>query len=503
MRYAKYIHPVANGLWKYRKGIPIRHRNLLGRRELKFTILANDAFQATQIAMMICQNYEQAIDSWQNDDMAKSNLPSDLSVMQLVTVGGLTKNKKGQVTIKNLSYDKNSEKDKAEILQMLGIEAEPAKPVYSNPQEPPFLLSQALELNRTKRNLSPATLKKIERVYQLAFAVIGDIDLNADDAKSKMTDLVAAAKLEPLRRTQNKDLVGLTFVQQIKYADKHKLQRVSLATVENLLNILSSSIEATQNLDSKLKRNPLSYKQTGLVVGKGGGKNGRANNSVGFNSAEIAILFDPVNLATIKMPAVLIGALIGLNTGMRVNEVASLRPEHIVNHHGLDCFDLSSWAVGIIPANQGQSCLKTAASQRIIPLSQGLLDAGLLDYVRLVKASGQKLLFPNMSWNEVDGFGRNLSRNFVKYRRRLGVVDGKDFHEFRGHLNDAMKQLGAPQEFREDFFGHTNSSMNSRNYTNATVVQNLKHMVDAVSLPKMKINTFFSDAQLRWYLSSH
>lgn len=501
MQFSKYIRPVVNGLWKYRKGIPHRHRILLGQRELKFTILADNVFQATQIAMMICQNYEQAINSWQNDVMAKSNRPSDLSLTQLVTVGGLTKNKKGQVTIKNLSYDKNSEQDKAEILQMLGLGAEPSKPVYSKPQEPPFLLSQALEINRTMRNLSPATLKKVERVYQLAFDVIGDIDLNSDDAKRKMTELVVAAKLEPLRRTQNKDLVGLTFDQQIKYADKHKLERVSLATVENLLNILSSSIEATQELDSRLKQNPLGYKQTRHIVGKGASKSGGANNSVGFNSAEIAILFDAVNLATIKMPAVLIGALIGLNTGMRVNEVASLRPEHIVKHHGLDCFDLTSWAVGIIPANKGQSCLKTAASQRIIPLSQGLLDAGLLDYVKLVKASGQKLLFPNMSWNEVDGFGRNLSRNFVKYRKRLGIVDGKDFHEFRGHLNDAMKQLGAPQEFREDFFGHSNASMNSRNYTNATVVQNLKHMVDAVSLPKIKINTFFSDAQLKLYLS--
>lgn len=306
--------------------------------------------------------------------------------------------------------------------------------MYSTPQVNQFKLSQALELNRNARNLNPSALKKLERAYQLAFDVIGDIDLNGPNAKAKMTELLVAALKEPARRSQIKELNGLTYAAQVKYAEKNNLALVSPTTTANLLNFLSSSIEVVMELDSRLTQNPLSYTQTAKVVGQPLKKNKHIDDMVGFTPTEISQLFDSNNLKLINSPDVLLGALIGLHTGMRVNEVASLHLSHIIQKDGVHCFDLTNWVVGIKPANRGKACLKTHASQRLIPLSKGLLEAGILEYAALVRGAGGERLLPSMSWDETGGYGRVLSRNIVNYRKDLGIADGKDFHELRATL---------------------------------------------------------------------
>lgn len=498
MQLSKYVRCTANGKWKFRRSIPEKFREIFSRRELKFTLTATDVYEVIREALVISQNFDNLL---HNIEMAKQDKKVDLSLTQLVTVGGFSKNKDGTVSIQDLSFDAKDPKDREEVASLLNLLREPTqKSVYSTPQVNQFKLSQALALNRTARNLNPSALKKLERAYQLAFDVIGDIDLNGPGAKAKMTELLVAALKEPARRSQIKELKGLTYLAQVKYAEKHNLPLVNPATTTNLLNFLSSSIEVVMELDNRLTQNPLSYTQTAKVVGQPPKKNKHIDDMVGFTQAEMGQLFDAKNLKLINSPDVLLGALIGLHTGMRVNEVASLHLSHIIQKDGIYCFDLSNWVIGIKPANRGKACLKTQASQRLIPLSKGLLDAGILEYAALVKASGSERLLPSMSWDETGGYGRVLSRSFVNYRKKLGIVDGKDFHELRATLNDSMKQAGISQEFREDLVGHSNKSMNSHSYTNPTGLANLQKAVNAIKQPKIKISDYFDENQLpEWF----
>ena len=349
-----------------------------------------------------------------------------------MTVGGFSKNKDGQVTIQDLSFDAKDPKDREEVANLLSLLREPTqKSVYSSPQINQFKLSKALELNRKARNLNASALKKLERAYQLAFDIIGDVDLNSPNAKARMTELLVEAKKEPARRSLIKELQGLTYSQQVKYAEKNKLPLVNPVTITNLLNLMSSSIEAARELDDGLKQNPLTYTQTSKVIGKGPVKNKHIDDAVGFTGAEITKLFDSQNLKLINNPDVLMGALIGLHTGMRVNEVASLHLSHIVQKDGIDCFDLTNWAVGIKAAHTGQACLKTQASKRLIPISKGLLNAGILEYAQLAKASGSLLLLPSMTWNEVGGYGRNGSS--------ITTMNGLIVHSVTGHQHPKCK----------------------------------------------------------------
>ncbi len=500
MQLSKYIRCTANGKWKFRRVIPKGFREIFHRRELKFTLRATDIYEVVHEAMTISQNFDKLL---HNVVMGNDDKKDYLRFTHLVTVGGYSKNKDGTVSISDLSFDAKDPKDREEVASLLNILREPAqKSEYSTPQVNQFKLSQALELNRKSRKLNPSTLNKVNRVYQLAFDIIGDIDLNGDGAKGLMTLFLNEAIKEPARRSQIKELKGLSYAQQIKYADKHHLPRVSPATTTNLVNLLSSSIEAVKDLDGRLKQNPLSYKQTTKVVGKPEGKNKHLDDAVGFTAEELKVLFSATNLAKIKAPDLLIGYLIGLHTGMRVNEVASLHIEHITKKHGVYCFDLTSWDVGISTANEGRACLKTVASKRLVPISKGLLDAGFLNYVALVKESGSTLLLPTMSWNRVGGYGRNLSRSFMSYCKMLGISPDKGFHELRGTLNNTLKQSGITLEFREDLLGHSNRSMNSRSYTNPVDLDLLQKIVDGITNTEIIVEHYFSKEDIKKWLSS-
>ena len=491
----KYLKPGPNGTWKFRKALPPNLRLHFKRRELKFTIRAKNVFEATQIGMMICTQVVKLIEIIEMSNQEKKSKPI---IMEMVTFGNLSRNKKGEVTLENLKFNQNDQQDLKEISQLLGL----TTGNHGFAQDGiPFMLSEVLEINLTKRNLTPVTRKKIERVYQLAFDAVGDFDLNAADAKSNASSLIALAKLEPLRRTQNKNLAGKSFKEQLDYAEQHQLDRVSGATVKNLINLLSSSIQAIFELDSRLKQNPITYKQTRLVLGKSQTIQSSFDDEIEFNDDEIHALFSANNIRKIKVPALLIGSFIGLNTGMRVNEVASLHVEHIVNKDGIYCFDLTKWTTVVSEENTGKASLKNEASRRLIPISERLLKAGLLRYVELVEASGSQLLFPNMSWYKVGGFGRNLSRNFVKYRAFCGITDKKDFHTLRGTLNNRMKQKGISREFREDLLGHANPSMNSRHYSNSTSLLNLQKIVNQIKFPELNFFEFFTEDELTSWLS--
>ena len=99
------------------------------------------------------------------------------------------------------------------------------------------------------------------------------------------------------------------------------------------------------------------------------------------------------------------GALIGLYTGARLNEVAPLHLTDIREIDGVWCFDIN--------AEGPTKKLKNTSSKRIVPLHPKLIHAGLLAYVAEMRnIPGNQRLFPQFSYTVSDGYGRNLGRWF-------------------------------------------------------------------------------------------
>ena len=97
------------------------------------------------------------------------------------------------------------------------------------------------------------------------------------------------------------------------------------------------------------------------------------------------------------------GALLGLFTGARLNEIAQLQPGDIDQEDGI-------WFISISDEGDDKKKLKADASKRKVPVHSELIKLGFLDFVQA--QSGKPRLFMSFSYNPKDGYGRNLGRWF-------------------------------------------------------------------------------------------
>jgi integrase len=136
--------------------------------------------------------------------------------------------------------------------------------------------------------------------------------------------------------------------------------------------------------------------------------------------------------------------LIGLYSGMRINEICQLRTDDIRQEAGVYFFDVRE--------GDGQK-VKTKAGIRRVPIHSKLIHAGLLEYREGLRA-GQ--LFPalrpggpdkKMSW----GF----TQRFTIYRRSCGVTKERvGFHSFRKNVVTALDNAGVHRADIAAVVGH-------------------------------------------------
>lgn len=121
--------------------------------------------------------------------------------------------------------------------------------------------------------------------------------------------------------------------------------------------------------------------------------------------------------------------LIGLYTGARESEIATLRVSDIKKHNGILCFDFND--------DHKSKSLKTPASKRCVPIAQVVINAGFLEYVsQQEKESKEK--DPNLfDFNDNEGAAaRAVSRWFNdNFRDKCHLTtSGKTkvcYHSFR------------------------------------------------------------------------
>jgi integrase len=176
----------------------------------------------------------------------------------------------------------------------------------------------------------------------------------------------------------------------------------------------------------------------GLPVPKGGW--------VPYNDRELAKLFGselfsrPIDK---PLPWVM---LIGLYSGLRLNEICQLKVADLRKEHGVWLFDIKE--------GDGQ-ILKTHSATRLVPVHSELVTAGLLKYARGLPADGW--LFPSLK-----GIGPDAKRSwylgqrFTHYRRGLGIERERlTFHSLRKNFTSALDRAGVPQADAAALLGHS------------------------------------------------
>jgi len=151
------------------------------------------------------------------------------------------------------------------------------------------------------------------------------------------------------------------------------------------------------------------------------------------------------------------GALLGLFTGARLNEIAQLQASDIGQEDGI-------WFISISDEGDDKKKLKADASKRKVPIHSELIKLGFLDFVQA--QSGKPRLFMSFSYNPKDGYGRNLGRWF-----RDTLLPGLDmkkpglvFHSLRHTMVEQLAKADVAEPLYQEIVGHERQGVTQKFY---------------------------------------
>ena len=151
--------------------------------------------------------------------------------------------------------------------------------------------------------------------------------------------------------------------------------------------------------------------------------------------------------------------LIAMFTGARLNEVAQLGVADMSLHQGV-------WCLSFTTDGDDNKSLKTEASKRFVPVHDRLLDSGLKSFFEEARALGRSRLFPSLSYDKQNGYGRNVGRWFNEsFLVNLGMKKTTlSFHCLRHTMNTQIGQKDVPEHLHKTILGHTQSGMSYDTY---------------------------------------
>jgi len=142
--------------------------------------------------------------------------------------------------------------------------------------------------------------------------------------------------------------------------------------------------------------------------------------------------------------------LIGLYTGMRLNEICQLRPKDILQINDVWAFNVSDEAVW--------QKLKNASSRRAVPIHSDLLERGIAAFAR--SRQSHERLFHELTLPKSGFLSDCFSKKFNRRLRATGF-DTKEtvFHSFRHTFRDALRAAEVPTAVAKALGGWSDSSI--------------------------------------------
>lgn len=178
-----------------------------------------------------------------------------------------------------------------------------------------------------------------------------------------------------------------------------------------------------------------------------------------FSDDELRVVFNPATLgeSTQPSPYMFWLPLIGVHTGMRINEIAQLLLSDLIMIEGVHCFNVTD---SPDPEEEPEEVaraktIKTEAGKRVVPVHPRLVELGLLAYADALRSAGHSRLFPDLVGGR-DGPGQPASKQFARYCDRIKLSDAElVFHSFRHGAVGRMRSAKVAKELRMVVVGHS------------------------------------------------
>jgi integrase len=134
--------------------------------------------------------------------------------------------------------------------------------------------------------------------------------------------------------------------------------------------------------------------------------------------------------------------LIALFSGMRLNEICQLDTADVVLVEGIECFRVTANS-----RSQSGKRIKTAASERLVPVHPELQRIGFHTYVNDRLGAGDLKLFPDLRVSSLGYHSVTFSKWFTRFLRSAdAAVERTCFHSFRHNFRDALREAKVPRE---------------------------------------------------------
>ncbi|MFC2968606.1 tyrosine-type recombinase/integrase [Acidimangrovimonas pyrenivorans] len=184
-----------------------------------------------------------------------------------------------------------------------------------------------------------------------------------------------------------------------------------------------------------------------------------------FSAEELQLMFshltsdnsDLVRKTVHKWPT-----LIAMFTGMRLNEVAQLEVRDIELNGDI-------WCINVTADGTSKKRLKNSASKRRVPVHERLFACGFLDFHSEQKPKGHPRLFPELTYSDHNGCGRNIGRWFnERFLLELGLGGrGYVFHCLRHTMITRLAQADVEEPMVKALAGHSQSGVTLGTYFKA------------------------------------
>jgi len=144
--------------------------------------------------------------------------------------------------------------------------------------------------------------------------------------------------------------------------------------------------------------------------------------------------------------------LVGLFSGLRLDEICQLYREDVREVEGVWCFDVN---------REKDKKLKNTGSIRKVPIHSKLIELGFLEYFKSLQ---HDRLWPNIQKGR-DGYAHLFGKWYQRFNRSSITNDRKKvFHSFRHNFTDGLKQAGVQNQVIAELVGHTTGSITAERY---------------------------------------
>lgn len=302
-----------------------------------------------------------------------------------------------------------------------------------------------------RRQLASDTITESRHSLRIFLAVTGDIPVSTIKVAHARAFL-DAVRWWPERATIRPEFRGMSVLDIIAEGKKRQVQQPSKHTLNKHHQRLGAFLNGLVKMDL-LTKNPLKALDADLDTSTD------LDTGRPFTPEELSKMFEPERFRRwAKYPHRWWGAILGLYTGARVNEIAQLYLDDVRQINGV-------WGVFFWKSARGAKGaqkIKNKSSIRFVPLAEPVLNAGFLDFVEDMRQTGHPRLFPHLpAGTKKDGtpngkgYGRQLSRQFAAYMKTIGIEKGTAFHSFRHTMSTTLAEAGVASMDIAMITGHT------------------------------------------------